>query len=123
MAQDSKITVDGFPATAAVSEVQQISHPTAVTGGTFTLSYGGYTTSAINYDASISDIQAALNALPSVQPGDITVSGDTLDGTGNLTFTYANTLGDVSSMLIDTSKLNGTQHSLLPSRPRELMRI
>jgi len=107
VAQDSKITVDGFPATAAVSEVQQISHPTAVTGGTFTLSYGGYTTSAINYDASISDIQAALNALPSVQPGDITVSGDTLDGTGNLTFTYANTLGDVSSMLIDTSKLDG----------------
>jgi flagellar hook-associated protein 2 len=112
VAQDSKITVDGFPAAAAVSEVQQISH-SAVTGGTFTLSYGGYTTSDINYNASISDIQAALNALPSVQSGDITVSGDTLDSTGtgdtgNLTFTYADTLGDVSSMLIDSSKLSGT---------------
>ena len=112
VAQDSKITVDGFPAAAAVSEVQQISHP-AVTGGTFTLSYGGYTTSAINYDATTAEIQAALEKLPSVQSGDITVSGDTLDSTGtgdtgNLTFTYADTLGDVSSMLIDASKLNGT---------------
>ncbi len=114
VAQDSKITVDGFPATAAVSEVQQIEH-SALTGdptNTFTLSYGGYTTSAIKYNASISDIQAALNALPSVQPGDITVSGNTLDsvdpdtGTGNLTFTFANTLGDVSSILIDSSNLS-----------------
>ena len=109
VAQDSKITVDGFPAAAAVSEVQQISHPAVASGGTtnkFTLSYGGYTTSAINYDASISDIQAALNALPSVQPGDITVSGNTLDSAGNLTFTFANTLGDVSSVLIDSSNLS-----------------
>lgn len=112
VAQDSKIKVDGFPAAAAVSEVQQISHPTAVTGGTFTLSYGGYTTSPINYDASINDpdsnsIQAALDALPSVQPGDITVSGDALNGPGTLKFKFADTLGDVSSMLIDTSELSG----------------
>ena len=107
VAQDSKITVDGFPTAAAVSEVQQISH-SAVAGGTFTLSYGGYTTDAINYDATTAEIQAALEKLPSVQSGDITVSGDSLDGAGNLTFTYANTLGDVSSMLIDSSQLSGT---------------
>jgi len=114
VAQDSKVTVDGFPAAAATSEVQQIEHSAVASGGTtdtFTLSYGGYTTSAINYNASISDIQAALDALPSVQPGDITVSGDTLDsiGTGDkgtLKFTFANTLGDVSSILIDSSNLS-----------------
>jgi flagellar hook-associated protein 2 len=108
VAQDSKITVDGYPAAAAVSEVQQISHATPVTSGTFTLSYGGYTTDAINYDATTAEIQAALEKLPSVQPGDITVSGDALNstGAGNLTFTYANPLGDVSSMLVDASKLS-----------------
>jgi flagellar hook-associated protein 2 len=106
VAQDSKIKVDGFPSDSAVSEVQQIAHPTAIDSGTFTLSYGGYTTSSIDYNASIADIQAAINALPSVQAGDITVSGDTLDGTGNLTFTFKNTLGDVSSMLIDSSGLS-----------------
>ena len=106
VAQDSKIKVDGYPTSSVVSEVQQIAHSSAITSGTFKLSYGGYTTSAINYNASIADIQAALDVLPSVQSGDITVSGDTLDGTGNLTFTYANTLGDVSGMLIDASNLS-----------------
>jgi flagellar hook-associated protein 2 len=106
VAQDSKIKVDGFPLNSAVSEVQQIAHSTAITSGTFTLSYGGYTTSSIDYNASISDIQAAINALPSVQSGDITVSGDTLDGTGNLTFTFKNTLGDVNTMLINSSDLS-----------------
>ena len=46
--------------------------------------------------------------MPSVQSGDITVSGDTLDGTGNLTFTFKNTLGDVSSILIDSSNLSSS---------------
>ncbi len=106
VAQDSKIKVDGFPSDAAVSEVQQISHSTAVTSGTFTLSYGGYTTSDIAYNASLSDIQAAIEALPSVGVGDITVSGDTLDGTGALTFTFSNTLGDVNGILINASNLS-----------------
>jgi flagellar hook-associated protein 2 len=108
VAQDSKIKVDGYPTSGAVAEVQQIAHASAITSGTFTLSYGGYTTSAINYNASISDIQTAINALPSVQSGDITVSGDALNGTGNLTFTFKNTLGDVSSILIDSSNLSGS---------------
>jgi flagellar hook-associated protein 2 len=108
IAQDSKVKVDGFPSSSAVAEVQQITHASAITSGTFTLSYGGYTTSAIAYNASISDIQAAIDAIPSVQPGDITVSGETLDTNGNLTFTFKNTLGDVSTILIDSSGLSGS---------------
>jgi flagellar hook-associated protein 2 len=108
VAQDSKIKVDGYPISGAVSEVQQIAHSSAITSGTFTLSYGGYTTSAIDYNASIETIQAAINAMPSVQSGDITVSGQTLDTSGNLTFTFNNTLGDVSSILINSSNLSGS---------------
>jgi flagellar hook-associated protein 2 len=108
VAQDSKIKVDGFPSEAAVPEVQQITH-SAVTG-TFTLSYGGYTTSVLDATASIADIQNVLNALPSVQAGDITVDVDStaLSGSGTLTFRFANTLGDVSSILIDSSNLSSS---------------
>ncbi len=109
VAQDSKVTVDGYPATTAKAEVQQIAHSTAVTSGTFTLSYGGYTTAAIDYAATTDEIQAALEKLPSVQSGDITVSGDALDVDGTdkkLTFTFADTLGDVSGMLMDASNLS-----------------
>jgi flagellar capping protein FliD len=105
-AQDSKIKVDGYPSAAAVSEVQQIVH-TAVTGDTFTLSYGGYTTEDIPIGTSALDIQAYLEALPSVETGDITVSGESLDTEGTLTFTFKNTLGDVSMILIDSSNLSG----------------
>lgn len=47
------------------------------TGGTYTLTYGAYTTSALAYNASASDISTALNALNSnAGPGgDVTVSG------------------------------------------------
>jgi flagellar hook-associated protein 2 len=106
IAQDSKVKVDGFPSDAAVSEVQQIEHSSAVTSGTFTLSYGGYTTTALGYDATIEQIQAALDALPSIQSGDITVSGDALNSSGTLTFTFKDTLGDVSNILIDSSNLS-----------------
>ena len=77
----------------------------AVTSGTFTLSYGGYTTSDIAYNADISTVQAALDALP-IQPGDITVGGTALNGSGTLTFQFANTLGDVSNILLDSSNLS-----------------
>jgi flagellar capping protein FliD len=98
VAQDSKIKVDGFPSVAPVPEEQQISG--AVASGTFTLSYGGYTTDEIAYSAITSQIQDALDALPSVQPGDIEVTG-TANG-GDLKFKFKNTLGDVSSILINS---------------------
>lgn len=107
-AQDSKIKVDGFPPAVAVSEIQQIEHTPAVTSGTFTLSYGGYTTDSISYAATTEEIQTALEALPSVNASDITVSGDALNAAGTLTFTFADTLGNVSNILIDSSNLSST---------------
>jgi flagellar capping protein FliD len=111
MAQDSKIKVDGFPSVAPVPEEQQIVHSAVTSGGTsdkFTLSYGGYTTTELDYNANLQAIQDALYALPSVQPGDIIVSGDSLDAEGTLTFTFENTLGDVSMILINSSGLSQT---------------
>lgn len=48
------------------------------TGGTFTLTYMGWETAAIAFDAAAAAVQAALEALPSVGAGDIVCSGGAL---------------------------------------------
>lgn len=96
--------------TAAVSEVQTLTPDAVATAGTFTLAYGGETTAAIAYDAPVTgvgSIQEALEALSGVSAGDITVGGTTLAAAGTTTFTFADTLGDVSTISFDFSGLTG----------------
>src|SRR5699024_2376447 len=50
--------------------------PEGVTDGTFTLSYSGDTTSALPHDAAPVAVQSALEALPSLGAGTVTVTGD-----------------------------------------------
>lgn len=102
-AQDSLIKVDGYPP-GATAEVQTLNVTGTATGGTYTLKYGGEETAPIAYDADAATIQAALEALSTVNNGDITVSGDL---NSNPTFTFANTLGDVAPLEIDYSGLTG----------------
>ena len=102
-AQDSKIKVDGFPNTSATSEVQTASLSGSPDGGTFKLTYRGETTSDINYNATANDIKTALEALSTVNSGDITVSGPISNGT---TFTFASSLGDVDLLMIKSSLTN-----------------
>ena len=103
-ARNSKIQVDGFPSTSLVSEVQTVTLGTAPDndpdGGTFTLTYRGETTADIAWDATAAEIQTALEALSTVNLGDIDVSASIDDG---VTFTFANTLGDVDLLMIDSS--------------------
>jgi len=55
-------------------------------GGTFPLSFGGHTTSDIAWNAAPSALQAALEALPSVGAGKVTVTGT--PATASTTGTY-----------------------------------
>jgi flagellar hook-associated protein 2 len=107
-AQDSKIKVDGFPSTSPASEVQTVALGTAPNndpdGGTFTLTYRGETTAGIAWNATAAEIQAALEALSTVNPGDITVSAPIDNG---VTFTFANTLGDVDLLMVNSSLTDG----------------
>ncbi|KPJ65420.1 MAG: hypothetical protein AMJ43_10790, partial [Coxiella sp. DG_40] len=102
--QDSKIKVDGFPSTSPVSEVQTVTLKTAPNndpdGGTFTLTYRGETTKNIAWDATAAQIQEALEELSTVNLGDITVSAPIDNG---ITFMFANTLGDVDLLMINSS--------------------
>lgn len=64
----------------AVSEVQRITITGTPTGGTFTVSFGGFTTTAIAYNASAATVQAALEALPSIGTGNVLCAGGALPG-------------------------------------------
>lgn len=59
------------------NEVQSITINGTVSGGTFTITVTeiGETTAAIDYDATASEIQTALDALSGLEPGDIVVTG------------------------------------------------
>lgn len=45
------------------------------TGGTYTLTFGSQTTSALAHNASVTDVQAALAALTNIGAGNVTVTG------------------------------------------------
>jgi RHS repeat-associated protein len=55
--------------------VQQVALTGSPTGGTFTLSFNGQTTSALAYNASAATVQAALQALSSIGSGNVFVAG------------------------------------------------
>ena len=107
-AQDSKIKVDGFPSDSAVSEKQTMSIASGdPDSGHYHLTYNGQTTEAIAYDAGLSTIQDAIDALSNVNSGDITVTVENthLDD-GEVYFTFSDTLGDVSMIQVDDSALS-----------------
>lgn len=115
-AQDSKIKVDGFPSTSAVSEVQTLTPTTNPGSGDYTLTYDGQTTAAIDFNAPATgagSVQEALEALQNVSSGDITVADSGSNGLadGNLTFTFLNTLGNVSLISINPANLDQSDNS------------
>jgi hypothetical protein len=84
------------------------------TGGTYKLSYDGYTTPALAYNALAATIQAALRALPSVGGAYVTVTG-----TGPWTITFSSNLGKklVPVITVNTSLLTGGTASIANTTP------
>lgn len=106
-AQNSLIKVDGYPTdSSATQELQTMSRASSPTGGTYTLTYEGQTTTAIAHDADTDTIKAALEALSTVNAGDITVGGGANGlASGDVTFTFSTNLGNVSMIYADGSNL------------------
>lgn len=73
------------------SEVQTITITGAPTGGTFTLSYGGSSTTALAFNANAAAVQAALESLPQFNPGDLSVTGTNPNFTVTFTGPLAST--------------------------------
>jgi flagellar hook-associated protein 2 len=108
-AQNAEIQIDNYTPTQ-VAEVQTLTPNAAATGGTFTLSFGGQTTSALAYNASVGSIQTALNALSTVSAaGGVTVAGSPLstDPAASMTVTFATSAGNVGMVSINTGSLTG----------------
>jgi len=72
-------TLESFSGSASYAVVAAIGNVGAIpTSGTFTLTYGADTTSAIDYDATAAEVQAALNLLASIiSAGGVVVTGTT----------------------------------------------
>lgn len=93
------------PYAAVTNEVQTATITGGPTGGTFTLTFNGQTTAAIAYNATAAQVQAALEALSNVNPGDITVTGN---AGGPYTLTFGGQyLGDNTSSVTATASLTG----------------
>lgn len=94
------------------SEVQSVGYAITgggtLTGGTFTLTYDGQTTAAINYNAAASAVQSALEALSNLAPGDVSVLKTTDTSTSKIwqiTFTGSLAGTNVVQTTIDTGNI------------------
>ena len=78
------------------------------TGGTYTLSFGGQTTSALAYNAINTTIQTALRGLSSIGGTNVAVTGS-----GPFTITFSGTLAntDVALITADSTSLTGNTHT------------
>jgi len=111
VAKGSRIDVYGADGSLdVVDEVQEVLPISATEGGTYTLSFRGEETSPVPYGASHAEVQAALEALPTIGAGDVAVSeGNPLFGGTDHIVAFAAALGgmDVEQIGCDPAGLEG----------------
>ena len=97
------------------NEVQNLEVGGTPTGGTFKLAFDGFTTAAITWSATnatlISNIDTALEALPNIGAGGVTVADvDLSSGIGNVSITFGGNLAKMNVPLITVAdnSLTGT---------------
>lgn len=97
-------SIDTLP--KGVSAVQSIAITGSPTGGTFTFTFAGQTTSALPYNVTAGALQTALQALPAFGAGNVAVTGSgpfTVTWQNDLATTPIATLTTVSSLTGGTS--------------------
>jgi hypothetical protein len=92
-----------------VDETQAVTITGTPTGGTFTLTKDGSTTTALAFNADRNAVEDALEALPSIGPGNVRVTGGPAPGTP-FAVTFINALGkrDTSAMTAAHAFTGGT---------------
>lgn len=103
----AKITATGLYGPYSVTDEVQ----TLTEGGSgltsYTITYAGQTTASIDDDATAAEVQAALEALSNIAPGDVTVTGGPL-ASGPFTVTFGGTLADTNVAAMTTTPTGGT---------------
>lgn len=93
------------PTGAGANEVQTVTITGTPTGGTFVLTFGDVATTDIAYNAAAATVQTALQALPGIGAGNVTVAGS---AGGPYTVTFTGALADQNvPALTATSDLTG----------------
>ena len=113
----------------AADAVQDVALTGTVTGGTFTLTFDGDTTSAIAYNVSDATVESDLEALGDIGSGNVLVTtalgtGWEIRFTGTLAGTYENQLtgngtdldGTLTGIAIDTISLGGDAGNVVGHR-------
>lgn len=85
------------------SEVQTLTFSAAPTSGSFTLTFDGQKTSAIQWNEGAAEVRSALEALSNLDEGDVTVIGNYAAG---FTITFADTLGNVPELVAGDNTLD-----------------
>jgi hypothetical protein len=88
-------------------EKQTVTITGVPTGGTFTLTYAGQTTTALAYRPSAGTVQAALSALSTIGTGNVTVTGST-GGPYTVNFVGALAGADIAALTATASLTGGT---------------
>lgn len=87
---------------------QTITLPTTPTGGTFTLTYNGVTSSALDHDSTASEVATALNGLSTLGTGQVDVSGS---ASGPYVVSFSGSIGQagyVEPISVTDSTTGGT---------------
>lgn len=102
-------------ATGGTNAVQTLTITGVPTGGTFTVTFGGQTTSALAFNAAASAVQTAFLALSSVGAGNATVTGS---AGGPYTITFTGTLAKSPQATVTASGASltgGTSPGVTPA--------
>lgn len=107
---DSSGTKGGYTLVPLPDGSAQQLTPTNVTGGTFTLTFNGETTGDIPFNATAAQVAAALQALPSVGPGNVVGINGPVNGAVFviLQINPALITGPESFLVVDGTNLTGT---------------
>lgn len=102
------VTASGLyaPYAGPTNEVTTVTITGGPTGGTFTLTWSGQTTSAIAYNATAATVQTALEALSNIAPGDVVVTGSA-GGPYTLTWGGTHLSDDVAAPTASGASLTG----------------
>lgn len=113
----SPVVISGNPS-AGTNEQIILTFGGTPTGGTFTLTFDGYTTAAISWSATnatlVSNIDTALEALPNIGTSGVTTAAlNMTSGIGTISVTFAgDNLAKAVSNITATSSLTGTSPTL-----------
>jgi lysophospholipase L1-like esterase len=96
---------------AGQNEIQTVTITGAPTGGTFTLTFSGQTTSALAFNATAATVASALVALSNIGTGNVTVNG-AAGGPYTVMFTGTLATTDVAALTATPSLTGGTTPSV-----------